>query len=332
MEVDTLPDTAQCKSCAQVVPVSDCVRVNKHRLSEKVTAYKCRSCNRLQSRINRMQASSDMQIAFPDAAAREAFFKKHQESFGEDLKAALEVVTIETRSHTSTDKLAEEGDWLDEVDLTEKYKSKPEQLKSMLQNAKRMEHPTRKVTLFFDANFKSTATEELEEARGEGGCHFRDLQEGTPQAQSEGLPRVEEEEGKAAPVQKTDGQFACCCREGRGSRRADGRPLGAGCRKQRLRAEGRLRNPGEPKGPHGGCRGGGAPGLGNHRLGWQPNRAHDGAQKVQNTAPEHSPTFQRLAEDGWGCGQKWCLRALLVKEGSPLDERRPALDERRLAS
>ena len=162
MEVDTLPDTAQCKSCAQVVPVSDCVRVNKHRLSEKVTAYKCRSCNRLQSRINRMQASSDMQIAFPDAAAREAFFKKHQESFGEDLKAALEVVTIETRSHTSTDKLAEEGDWLDEVDLTEKYKSKPEQLKSMLQNAKRMEHPTRKVTLFFDANFKSTATEELE--------------------------------------------------------------------------------------------------------------------------------------------------------------------------
>ena len=166
MEVDTQPavevDTAQCKNCGQVVAVTDAVRLHVKRAQTKTApCFRCRPCNRLESRMTRMKQGSDMEVSFPSAAAKEAFFQKHQQAFGDDLKAAMELMTSEARSRTSSDKLAEEGDWLDEVDLSEKYQGKPDQLKNLLQNAKQMEHPTRKVTLYLDSNFKTTIAEEL---------------------------------------------------------------------------------------------------------------------------------------------------------------------------
>ena len=47
------------------------------------------------------------------------------------------------------------GDWLDEVDLKSKYAEKPEQVAAIMQNANTMVHPTRRVTLYEDIDYKS---------------------------------------------------------------------------------------------------------------------------------------------------------------------------------
>ena len=167
-------DAAPCCNCGQMVAVSDAVRLHSKRVNAKAPTFRCRPCNRLQSRISRMKQGIDMEVSFPSAAAKEAFYRKHQDAFGADLQAAMELVTSEVRSTTSSDRLAEEGHWLDEDDLCDKYKGKPDQLKNLLQNAKRMEHPTRKVTLYLDSNFKSTIAEKLAKSWLQRcGVHFK---------------------------------------------------------------------------------------------------------------------------------------------------------------
>ena len=47
------------------------------------------------------------------------------------------------------------GDWLDEKDLKSKYAEKPEQVAAIMQNANTMVHPTRRVTLYEDIDYKS---------------------------------------------------------------------------------------------------------------------------------------------------------------------------------
>ena len=150
-----LPGQVQCKTCGLQVYLSAATRCDRTRVNEKTKRFKCRPCKCLEDRIYRMKRSNDIEVSFQSAAAKEAFFQKHHAAFGADLKAALELVTSEVRSPSRW-----EGGWLDEVALTERHASNPEQLNNLLQNTPRMEHPVTKVTLYLDVEFKSTSAEE----------------------------------------------------------------------------------------------------------------------------------------------------------------------------
>ena len=73
-----------------------------------------------------------------------------------ELIESIEKCTI-YRSFTS---LRSHGNYLDEDDLREKYKQKPEQLKSLMETARTITHPTRKVLMYEDADISLTDLQE----------------------------------------------------------------------------------------------------------------------------------------------------------------------------
>ena len=65
-------------------------------------------------------------------------------------------MTIQVTKDESYSGFEGSSDWLDEADLQKKYEGKPDQLKAIMDNARTMEHPARRVTLCEDVSFKST--------------------------------------------------------------------------------------------------------------------------------------------------------------------------------
>ena len=142
-----LPGQVQCTTCALHLCATDAFLCYRSR-----NRFKCRSCNRLQTRIYRMKRKYSMQVSFSNRAAKEDFFQKHSAAYGSDLKDALELVTSEGACWLAGGRLA---GWLDEEAITERWASKPKLLNTLLQHAPRMEHPVTKNTLYFDlANIK----------------------------------------------------------------------------------------------------------------------------------------------------------------------------------
>ena len=60
-------------------------------------------------------------------------------------------------SEEQVDNFLANGKWLDEIDLDETYKKKPEQLAEIKKRARTFVHPTRQVKLYEDLDFDSSA-------------------------------------------------------------------------------------------------------------------------------------------------------------------------------
>lgn len=94
----------------------------------------------------------------------------HQDAvnlFQDDLKKELrECIEWSSTSTTSHSELVE-GKYLDEADLREKYKNKPEQLEALLSCARTKVHPTRRCVMYEDAEMKSSSAnvEETQEKK-----------------------------------------------------------------------------------------------------------------------------------------------------------------------
>ena len=69
------------------------------------------------------------------------------------LMSQMQEVITEISRNTSSVALKGSGDWVDEEDLNERYKNKPEQLAAVKKNCRRMWHPSRCVDLFKDMQF-----------------------------------------------------------------------------------------------------------------------------------------------------------------------------------
>ena len=162
----TQPKQVHCTSCGNLWHERDCVELNRKRTPQKCAPmYRCRGCNALESRIQRLKKTCDFPMNWSSKEARAAFFAKHRETFGDDLKTALQLETSETATETARQKLSEEGDWLDEADLRERYANKPDQVTNVLAYARTMLHPVRRVTLYLDTNFRYTGSQETEHAQ-----------------------------------------------------------------------------------------------------------------------------------------------------------------------
>ncbi len=136
---------------------------NRVRVASKQAqpTYACKSCNRLSNRIYKAQAEDESLKGCMDkltADDRKEFFVTHCEVLGPELAALLK--TTATKSHllVESEGFNANGDWLDEADLTEKYKSKPQQLESILAKARSFTHPIRGCLLYEDVEFKGQAS------------------------------------------------------------------------------------------------------------------------------------------------------------------------------
>ena len=79
------------------------------------------------------------------------------------VKELTEAIEL-SQTTKSTMKFASTGRFMDEEDLREKYKNKPDQLEQIFQNARSMKHPDRQVTLWEDRDFTLDLANEEERA------------------------------------------------------------------------------------------------------------------------------------------------------------------------
>ena len=99
--------------------------------------FRCQGCHSLRGRVARQ---SDDGLPNPlsnmhGAECRAQFFQEASALFGQDLRVKMECFVQETRCESNTNTYQNNGTFLDEADLTDKYKSKPDQLKNILANA-----------------------------------------------------------------------------------------------------------------------------------------------------------------------------------------------------
>jgi hypothetical protein len=128
---------------------------------------RCKRCNALRSRINRLLANNENLKASWDKCGEEQ--KKNfisnpdnQQLFAGDLKMQLEVTASESHKTSSSTKFKGVDKYKDEIDIIAKYEHKPGQAASIIKNADSFVCPNRGVRLYADIEYEG-AREEGEE-------------------------------------------------------------------------------------------------------------------------------------------------------------------------
>ena len=88
---------------------------------------------------------------------KNAFYCECREKAGTELQFRMQETIHDSSSKKSIVNFGSSGIFIDEDDLNEKYKRKPEQLASIKANTRTMTCPVRKVKLYEDPEFKLTA-------------------------------------------------------------------------------------------------------------------------------------------------------------------------------
>ena len=79
--------------------------------------------------------------------------------FGNDLRLAVEETIEECKVTEDKDLFINDGHFIDEDDLKTKYEKKPQQLESIMENARTVFCPVRKVKLYEDPDYNSKASQ-----------------------------------------------------------------------------------------------------------------------------------------------------------------------------
>ena len=183
-----------CQLCAQKVDKKDAVCLNAGKLQDdpnKKAFHRCTKCNSFSSRIYRAKGKG---LSWASAEAKQEFFAKHNHLCGKELKKELDFSTIQVERDVAKDQDDEDIEWLDEVDLKDKYKNKPDQLKSILDTAEKKFHPTRKCTLYADIKFSSKSSrghESHEESKRK--CTSVEMLKGPKKVKVDKVEKVEAE-------------------------------------------------------------------------------------------------------------------------------------------
>ena len=126
------------------------------------------------------------------------YYRENHHLMGDDLKAAIQETISESHSEKEFEAWIRDGKFLDEVDMTKKFEGKPEQLKSVFANTKRMYCNVRNVLLYEDPEYMSTkrsskesskdSKRELTSARDMKPAKFQKVREenGEPETLSKG--------------------------------------------------------------------------------------------------------------------------------------------------
>ena len=120
-------------------------------------------CNRLSSRVQRVLSSRPgLRDGWSSLSAAEKtdFFKQHHGACGAELAMLVNTSVKNSFTKTKTNNFTAASSWLDEVGLRVAMKGKPEeQIQNVRRNARRVEHPDEKVTLYEHISFTGTGSE-----------------------------------------------------------------------------------------------------------------------------------------------------------------------------
>ena len=126
-----------------------------HRLRSRTTSVLARLC----SKQEWGEIGHEKKGAFMDAAAH---------LFGDKLQKLVQTTLDEHRLYKATTNFNALGSFKDEIDLTEKYKNKPEQLKNIMEHAAKYFCPVRRVTLFADPEYSLLQSDLVEQTKKSG--------------------------------------------------------------------------------------------------------------------------------------------------------------------
>jgi hypothetical protein len=155
-EVD---DESKCSMCDKDITDKDYVVQSSRGNS---VFKKCGTCNRLQGRVQRtLQKRGDLKDRWGVMSRdqRKAFVQQHHAAMGEDLVMQITQTTKHTFSSSQEIGFATKGDWMDDEDLDELYKDKPEQLMAIKANSKKMLCPFRGVELHEHITYNSVTND-----------------------------------------------------------------------------------------------------------------------------------------------------------------------------
>ena len=163
-KLDTPLDPSTCTTCKKLVTAENSVVLV--RCPKKMPlARRCKACHTLKSRINRVTSKhgnlAEDWTNVTDEQKRE-FYKKYQDSMGENLVARMQETVTESKRVASSVEFVGTGEYFDEADMNEKYQGKPEQLANIMANTRSIFCPLRQVWLYEDVKYKRTAKDSEE--------------------------------------------------------------------------------------------------------------------------------------------------------------------------
>ena len=127
---------------------------------------RCKACNSVQSRLKRHLDGQDEEFkdawskAFAEGFIDKAsFFETAKNTFGDDLNKLLQEQMDQRERFERQTVFAGTGDFLDETDLEDKYKNKPERLAAVKEHARTYTCPVTKTLFYEDIKYSSSTTE-----------------------------------------------------------------------------------------------------------------------------------------------------------------------------
>ena len=161
--------TLAMQTCAKCSRESDkVVFKNKNKVmkdSKVKPIYWCSECIALANQLTCIfKEAPELRSAYA-TIDKDSLMQEYKEKNREAIKAKL-VQVLESKTSVSQETTFKGmGEWLDEYDIMEKYKSKPWQAQNIIETARQFKHPTRGCVLYEDLNYDSTelsqATQDL---------------------------------------------------------------------------------------------------------------------------------------------------------------------------
>ena len=129
--------------------------------------HRCHCCGNARSNVTRiLQKRDSLEDDWKKLGktVKADFMLKARGMTGTDMEMQMET-TIKDECKQKIDRAFEgKGDWLDEVDVKEKFKAKPEQGDAVIKNAEQFYDTEREVILYRQNNY--TSTDKAAESRG----------------------------------------------------------------------------------------------------------------------------------------------------------------------
>eukprot|EP00434_Breviolum_minutum_P006875 symbB.v1.2.006067.t1/scaffold332.1/size322744/2 len=155
----------KCCTCRKPVDEDNSLVIVKAS-TKSSEVRRCRACHNVRSALNRLTSKHGNLVSDlfnkVDGDRLQAFYENHAHLRGDDLKSKVEEVVTDWKQSTTRVEFNTDGEYMDEVDLTEKYANKPDVLKNILMNAPRYFCPVKKCTLYSDPKYTSRVQDATE--------------------------------------------------------------------------------------------------------------------------------------------------------------------------
>lgn len=126
---------------------------------------RCRSCHNVRGAIDRLKKNNGNLVkdwTNVDGDRLKNFYLENAHLRGPELLKKVEEVVTDWKTSTTRFQFEADGEYMDEIDIWEKYKSKPDILENVLKNARRFFCPIKKVTMYADPRYTSKVTDTTE--------------------------------------------------------------------------------------------------------------------------------------------------------------------------